>query len=137
VILHRDEQIVRQCQELVSTWLNERGLELKPSKTRITHTLSVPEGTPGFAFLGFAIRHYPVGKTRSAKDTRGRRLGYKTRIVPSPEAIQRHVLQLRLIIKRHRHATQEALIRLLNPLIIRVGPILRPRRECGHLSESG
>ena len=71
MILHRDEHIVRQCQELVSAWLRERGLELKPSKTRITHTLSVLEGTPGFAFLGFAIRHYPVGKTRSAKDTRG------------------------------------------------------------------
>jgi RNA-directed DNA polymerase len=118
VILHRDEQIVRQCQELVSAWLRERGLELKPSKTRITHTLTVPEGTPGFAFLGFAIGHYLVGKTRSAKDTRGRLLGYKTRIVPSPEAIQRHIQQLRLIIKSHRHASQEALIRLLNPVIV-------------------
>ena len=118
VILHRDEPIVRQCQELVSTWLKERGLELKPSKTRITHTLTVPEGTPGFAFLGFAIRHYPAGKTRSAKDTRGRLLGYKTRIVPSAEAIQRHIQHLRTIIKRHRHATQEALIRLLNPVIV-------------------
>lgn len=118
VILHRDEQIVRQCQELVSAWLRERGLELKPSKTRITHTLSVPQGPPGFTFLGFAIRHYPMGKTRSAKDTRGRLLGYKTRIVPSPEAIQRHIQQLRLIIKHHRHATQEALIRLLNPVIV-------------------
>ncbi len=118
VILHRDEQIVRQCQELVSGWLKERGLELKPSKTRITHTLTVPQGPPGFAFLGFAIRHYPVGKTRSAKDTRGRLLGYKTRIVPSPEAIQRHIQQLRTIIKTHRHAPQEALIRLLNPVIV-------------------
>jgi RNA-directed DNA polymerase len=118
VILHRDEPIVRQCQELVSTWLSDRGLELKPSKTRITHTLTVPEGTPGFAFLGFAIRHYPMGKTRSAKDTRGRLLGYKTRIVPSPEAIQHHVQQLRLIIKSHRHTNQEALIRLLNPVIL-------------------
>ncbi len=109
---------MRQCQELVSTWLSDRGLEWKPSKTRITHTLTVPEGTPGFAFLGFAIRHYPVGKTRAAKDTRGRLLGYKTRIVPSPEALQHHVQQLRLIIKSHRHATQEALIRLLNPVIV-------------------
>jgi RNA-directed DNA polymerase len=118
VILHRDEPIVRQCQELVSTWLSDRGLELKPSKTRITHTLTVPEGTPGFAFLGFAIRHYSMGKTRSAKDTRGRLLGYKTRIVPSSEAIQHHVQQLRLIIKGHRHTSQEALIRLLNPVIL-------------------
>ena len=118
MILHRDEQIVRQCQELVSTWLSERGLELKPSKTRVTHTLSVPDGTPGFTFLGFAIRHHPVGKTRSAKDTRGCLLGYKTRIVPSPEAIQHHVQHLRTIIKSHRHATQETLIRLLNPVLV-------------------
>jgi len=118
VILHQDEQIVRQCQELTRNWLSERGLELKPSKTRITHTLTVAEGTPGFEFLGFAIRHYPTGKTRSAKDTRGRLLGYTTRIVPSPGAIQHHVQQLRTLIKRHRHASQEALIRLLNPVII-------------------
>jgi RNA-directed DNA polymerase len=117
-ILHKDETIVHQCQELVSTWLSELGLELKPSKTRITHTLSVLDGTPGFEFLGFAIRHYPIGKTKSAKDTRGRLLGYKTRIVPSPGAIQHHVQQLRLIIKSHRHARQEALIRLLNPVIV-------------------
>ena len=38
--------------------------------------------------------------------------------MPSPEAIQHHVQHLRLIIKSHRHATQEALIRLLNPVII-------------------
>ena len=48
----------------------------------------------------------------------GRLLGDKTRIVPSPEAIQRHVQHLRTLIKRHRHATQEARIRLLNPVII-------------------
>jgi RNA-directed DNA polymerase len=118
VILHQDEQIVQQCQELMGNWLSERGLELKPSKTRITHTLTVVEGTAGFEFLGFAIRHYPTGKMRSAKDTRGRLLGYKTRIVPSPGAIQHHVQQLRTLIKRHRHASQEALIRLLNPVII-------------------
>ena len=36
----------------------------------------------------------------------------------SPEAIQHHVQHLRLIIKSHRHTTQEALIRLLNPVIV-------------------
>jgi len=117
-LLHVDRQIVHQCQDLIGGWLRELGLELKPSKTRITHTLTVPEGTPGFEFLGFAIRHYPVGKTKSGKDTRGRLLGFKTRIVPSPGAIQRHVQQLRTIIKSHRHARQEALIRLLNPVLI-------------------
>jgi len=117
-IVHRDEQIVGQCQELVSTGLSERGLALKPSKTRVTHTLAVPEGTPGFTFLGFPIRQHPLGKTRSAKDTRGRLLGYKTRSVPSSAAIQRHVQHLPTIIKSQRHATPEALIRLLNPVSV-------------------
>jgi len=75
-------------------------------------------GDGNITLLPDAIRHYPTGKTRSAKDTRGRLLGYKTRIVPSPEAIQRQVQPLRLIIRRHRHAPQEALIRLLNPVIV-------------------
>jgi RNA-directed DNA polymerase len=45
------------------------GLELKPSKTRITHTRDALAGEPGFAFLGFNIRQYPAGKTKSGKDS--------------------------------------------------------------------
>jgi RNA-directed DNA polymerase len=56
VVLHEDPHVVQQCQDLASTWLKPMGLELKPSKTRITHTLAVSEGTPGFDFLGF-VRH--------------------------------------------------------------------------------
>src|SRR5438105_9678453 len=94
------------------------GLALKPSKTRITHTLEVAEGTPGFDFLGFQIRQYPVGKTKSGKDCRGRLHGFKTRITPSPTAIQRHIEALRKTIDSQRHAEQEALIKALNPQII-------------------
>jgi RNA-directed DNA polymerase len=118
VILHRDEPSVRPCQALVRSWLSARGLALKPSKTRLTHTLTGVEGTPGVEFLGFALRHYPTGNTRAAKDTRGRLLGYKTRIVPSPGAIQHHVQHLRTRMKSHRHASQEAVIRRLNPVIM-------------------
>ena len=70
VILHRDEQIVRQCQELVSTWLSERGLELKPSKTRITHTLTVPKGPRALRSLAL-----PSGIIRRAKQGRPKTRG--------------------------------------------------------------
>ncbi len=117
VILHEDRQVVERCQALVEEWLQDMGLELKPSKTRITHTLAVPEDTPGFDFLGFHVRQYPAGKTKSGKDCRGRLHGFKTRITPSQPAIQRHVQNLRKIIKSHRHAEHTTLIKRLNPVI--------------------
>ncbi len=86
---------MQHCQDLVSEWLKRRGVELKPSKTRITHTLTVPEGIPGFDFLGFQIRHYPAGKTKSGKDARGRLPGFKTHLTPRKTALQRHGQHLR------------------------------------------
>jgi len=75
VVLHKDLAIVQQCQEVLAEWLKNMGLELKPSKTRITHTRKAVDGEPGFAFLGFNIRQYPVGKTKSGKDSSGQRWG--------------------------------------------------------------
>ena len=43
------------------------GLELKPSKTRITHTLQHDHEEVGFDFLGFHIQQFPVGKTHAGK----------------------------------------------------------------------
>jgi RNA-directed DNA polymerase len=76
-ILHADREVVQQCQSVAAEWLKGIGLELKPSKTRITHTLTVTEGKPGFDFLGFNIRQYPAGKTKSGKDCQGRLQGFK------------------------------------------------------------
>src|SRR5262245_48501982 len=58
VILHEDPQIGMQCQEVAAEWLQEMGLRLKPSKTRITPTLIETAGTPGCDCLGFHIRQY-------------------------------------------------------------------------------
>jgi RNA-directed DNA polymerase len=60
------------------------GLELKPSKTKITHTLHEYQGQVGFDFLGWTIRQFPVGKTHTAKNPRGKPLGFKTIITPEP-----------------------------------------------------
>lgn len=72
VILHQDPSVIEHCQHLISEWLRPLGLTLKPSKTRITHTLKPKDGQPGFDFLGFHIRQYPVGHTTSGKDSQGR-----------------------------------------------------------------
>ena len=39
VVLHPDLTIIERAQQIASDWLAGMGLELKPSKTRITHTL--------------------------------------------------------------------------------------------------
>ncbi len=36
VILHEDLEVVQQCQEIIADWLQQMGLELKPSKTKPT-----------------------------------------------------------------------------------------------------
>jgi len=103
----------------MSEWLARVGLELKPSKTRITHTLNHHNGNVGFDFLGFHIRQYRVGRTHSGK-TSGRNpklLGYKTIIKPSKEALQRHYQAIQKIIDTHPITPQARLIGQLNPII--------------------
>jgi RNA-directed DNA polymerase len=118
VVLHKDRAIIQQCQEVLAEWLQHMGLELKPSKTRITHTRNAPVGEPGFSFLGFNIRQYAVGKTQSGKDTRRQRVGFKLFIKPSKSSIKRHIHQLGVTVGRHQHKEQTRLIRALNSLII-------------------
>jgi RNA-directed DNA polymerase len=38
VVLHKDKLVVQRCREIISEWLVGIGLELKPEKTRLTHT---------------------------------------------------------------------------------------------------
>ena len=67
VVLHPDLSVIEAAQQTITHWLADMGLELKPSKTRITHTLHPHHGQIGFDFLGFHIRQHPVGKTHSGK----------------------------------------------------------------------
>lgn len=118
VILHKDLTVVQGCQRIISDWLNDMGLELKPSKTRLAHTLlEVDNGKPGFNFLGFNIRQFPEGKYRSGKNPHGKILGFKTIITPSKEKIKEHLDSIAKVIDRHKAAPQSALIQNLNPII--------------------
>jgi RNA-directed DNA polymerase len=93
------------------------GLELKPSKTRITHTLHEHEGQVGFDFLGFTMRQFPVGKYHTGVLSTGKPLGFKTIIKPSKAKVRQHQQRLGDIVRRMRGAPQVALIKRLNPII--------------------
>jgi RNA-directed DNA polymerase len=75
VVFHRDQAVIEQCQHFITGWLQHMGLELKPSKTRITHTLDAGEKKPGFDFLGFSIRHSDISGWLIPDPMTGRRVG--------------------------------------------------------------
>ena len=120
VVLHPDLSVIEAAQQTITHWLAKMGLELKPSKTRITHTRRSHRGQVGFDFLSFHIRQYPVGKTHSGKSGsqyHSKLLGHKTIIKPSKTAIHRHYQALVNMIDAHQASSQRQLIRLLNPII--------------------
>lgn len=115
VVLCIDLDTLLKLQKLADAWLAGMGLRLKPSKTRITHTLNEYEGNLGFDFLGFHVRQYRVSKYHT-RTYRGQP-GFKTLIKPSDAAIQRHLRRIKGLIRQHRGAPQAALIATLNPVI--------------------
>jgi RNA-directed DNA polymerase len=117
VICHPDQDVVQHCRELVQEWLRPLGLELKPSKTRLCHTLHAVDGQVGFDFLGFTVRQFPVGRYHSGTNSRGVPLGFKTNIKPSKAKVQFHQHRLADLIRHSQALSQADLIRRLNPII--------------------
>ncbi|CAD5934151.1 putative reverse transcriptase [Planktothrix tepida] len=117
VIIHEDVNVVRKCQEIIAEWLSDMGLELKPSKTKITHTLNEIDGKVGFNFLGFHIQQHEVGNYRSANNSKGIPLGFKTIITPSKTKIKTHLIKIAEVIDTYTTAPQATLISKLNPII--------------------
>ncbi len=117
VILHKDRQVIEQCQESISNWLQEMGLELNREKTRIAHTYYPENGRVGFDFLGFSFQQIPVSQHRSRKSSTGKRLGYYTLTIPSQASCKQHSRQLKQILKTHTATSQVDLIGMLNPVI--------------------
>ncbi|NEQ37360.1 MAG: group II intron reverse transcriptase/maturase [Okeania sp. SIO3I5] len=109
VILHEDIKVVLKAKSVIQEWLNQVGLELKPEKTRIAHTLEEYEGNkPGFDFLGFNVRQYEAKSTGQ---------GFKTLIKPSSKSIKTHYRKLADICNKNKTASTKALIAKLNPVI--------------------
>jgi len=109
VVLHESKEIIVKAKAFLSEWLKKIGLELKPEKTRLGHTLrKIEELKPGFNFLGFNIRQF---------DCNDRKKGYKLIIRPSNEAIRKHSEKIKVDVRKYRGMNQENLIRILNPII--------------------
>ncbi len=119
LIFHESLTVVQRCQQIIAEWLRGIGLELKPSKTRLTHTLNkCGDEEIGFDFLGFNIRQFPVGKYNSGRNGQGKVLGFKTLITPSSKKVKEHYQIIVDTINAHKSAPQSALIRHLTPIII-------------------
>lgn len=115
VILCRDREGAEAARAAVGHPLARMGLLLHAGKTRIVHTQRAAGGhAPGFDFLGFNVRNYPVGKYHSGKNNRGELVGQKLLIKPSEEAVKRHTAELGQAIRSMRTATQAALIKALS-----------------------
>lgn len=96
IVTGKDPEILYdKVMPLIKDFLAERGLQLSEEKTVITHI------NDGFNFLGQNIRKY-----------KGKLL-----IKPSKEAIKSFFRKVRTIVKKNKTATQDALIRKLNPVI--------------------
>jgi len=117
VIIHEDVNVVIACQKIIADWLSDIGLELKPSKTKLTHTLNEYNGNVGFEFLGFHVQQHKVGNYRCAKNPHGIPLGFTTLITPSKPKIKAHLAKIAEVIDTHKTAPQAALISKLNPII--------------------
>jgi RNA-directed DNA polymerase len=93
------ELLEQEVKPLVKHFMRERGLELSPEKTVITHI------EQGFDFLGQTIRKYQNGKHA------------KFFITPSKKNVKAFLVKVRTRIKQSRDETAGELIVALNPLI--------------------
>lgn len=89
------ELLEHEVKPLVEHFLKERGLELSPDKTCITHIQE------GFDFLGQNIRRYREG----------------LRIKPASKNVKIFLTKVREIIQSNQQAPAGKLIKLLNPVI--------------------
>jgi RNA-directed DNA polymerase len=111
VILHKDYEVIMRCKQAAEAFLSDIGLELRPEKTRIAHTLErIGKEKPGFNFLGFNVRQHKLGKHQSKQ-------GFKTLIKPQSEKVQTHYQKLNSIIVEMTARKQSELIGKLNPII--------------------
>jgi RNA-directed DNA polymerase len=97
IITGRTRELLEgEVRPLVASFLAERGLELSPEKTRLTHV------TDGFDFLGQHVRKYANGKLL---------------IKPSKKNVKSFLDDVRGVVRRATPQTAAELIRQLNPKI--------------------
>lgn len=116
VALDAKARNIVDLQVAAEAWLSPMGLRLKPSKTRIAHTLDkYNQEEAGFDFLGFTVRQQWVGKYQT--HTYRGKPGYKTLIRPSLKGEARHLEKMKSDIRDYIAKSQGWLIMSLNPQI--------------------
>jgi RNA-directed DNA polymerase len=108
LILDEDLEVIKRAKLKTQEWMAEVGLKLNEEKTKICHTLlKVNDEEPGFDFLGFNIRTYEVGETKSNENSNGELLMHKTKVRPSDKSMKRFKTQVKDILRRG-HAMKPA-----------------------------
>jgi RNA-directed DNA polymerase len=111
VVMHENKKVIEDSKLIIAEWLKARGLELSEEKTRIVHS------TEGFDFLGFNCRHYENKTTGYEARNFANKQGFKILIKPSKKSIDTHSDKIKEILRQMKAATQEEVIRKLNPII--------------------
>jgi RNA-directed DNA polymerase len=97
IVTSRSKELLEtEVKPIIEVFLRERGLQLSPEKTKITHV------TEGFDFLGQNVRRYPNGKLL---------------IKPARKSIRSLLIRVKEIVRKHLGSTAHRLIMRLNPLI--------------------
>lgn len=102
-----------QCVKILNRFLAARGLEFSAEKTRVVNLRD------GFDFLGFHIRQFKSGSTKT---------GWKLFIQPSKSSVQKLKEKLRLIWQEGRHLPLSVMISRLNAVIRGWGNYHRKRQ---------
>ena len=120
VVLHEDKEVIEESKRFIGNWLEERGLELSPEKTRIIHS------TEGFDFLGHHIKHYENKlkdtyklKLLNGTKTEQRRAvaSHKLRVEPTKDKIKRHWREISDTIWKLKDVSPDVLIMKIQPMI--------------------
>ncbi|WP_083234976.1 group II intron reverse transcriptase/maturase [Candidatus Marithrix sp. Canyon 246] len=111
VVMHENKKVIEDSKLIIAEWLKARGLELSEEKTKIVHS------TEGFDFLGFNCRHYENKITGYEARNFANKQGFKILIKPSKKSIETHSDKIKEVLRQMKAATQEQVIRRLNPII--------------------
>lgn len=100
IVTGRSQELLeREVKPLIEQFMRERGLELSPEKTTVTHIET------GFDFLGQNLRKYRCGQH------------WKLLIKPARKNVQEHLATVRGILKDNKQLPAGKLILLLNRVI--------------------
>ena len=121
VILYPHLEVLERVVGEVEKFLVPRGLTISKQKSSIRHTLlKHNDQEAGFTFLGFYFSHKKcgIGKTAwVANKVERKPLKYYLSQTPDKVSVQKHIDNIRDIVKSMEKRPQEELIARLNPII--------------------